>query len=93
MTENKEILRQANKAVTDGDHEGFLAFCTDDIVWRFVGDKTIEGREAIRQYMAVVYQKPPRFEVEQLIEEADFVTALGRISLEDEDGIATNYFY
>ena len=34
---NKAILEQANAAVSQGDYEGFLAHCTDDVEWTFVG--------------------------------------------------------
>jgi len=30
---NKAILEKANAAVTTGDNEGFLFFCTDDTTW------------------------------------------------------------
>ncbi|WP_229487321.1 nuclear transport factor 2 family protein [Pseudoduganella lutea] len=36
---NKRVLQQANAAVSAGDNEGFLSFCTDDIVWSTVGVK------------------------------------------------------
>ena len=44
---NKIILEKANEAVTNGDNEGFLSFCTDDTEWTFVGDKTLCGKEAV----------------------------------------------
>jgi hypothetical protein len=31
--ENKEILLKANALVTEGNNEGFLLFCTDDVTW------------------------------------------------------------
>jgi uncharacterized protein len=49
---NKLILENANEAVTKGDYEGFLSFCTDDTLWTFVGEQTLRGKEAVRQYMA-----------------------------------------
>ena len=49
---NKLILESANEAITRGDYEGFLAFCSDDTVWTFVGEQTLRGKEAERQYMA-----------------------------------------
>lgn len=39
MMDNKAILEKANAAVSSGDNEGFLSFCTDDTKWTFVGDK------------------------------------------------------
>jgi ketosteroid isomerase-like protein len=90
---NKAILETANAAVTQGDNEGFLSFCTDDVTWEFVGDQTLEGKEAIRQYMKTTYLEPPQFMVENLIAEGEFVTAIGKISLKDEDGKMIHYSY
>lgn len=83
---NKDILRQANAAVVKGDHEGFLSHCTEDVEWEFVGDQTLKGKEAVRQYMKAAYIEPPRFRVDHLIAEGDFVTALGDIEMKDETG-------
>lgn len=90
---NKAILEKANAAVTAGDNEGFLSFCTDDTEWIFIGDKTLRGKEAVRQYMATAYLEPPKFEVENLIAEGEFVTAIGKISMKDEEGKMTDYDY
>lgn len=93
MESNKEILEKANKAVTQGDNEGFLAFCTEDVKWTFIGDQVIEGKQAILKYMNETYIKPPKFMVEQLVAEGDFVTAIGKISLKDDKGDTKQYHY
>jgi ketosteroid isomerase-like protein len=90
---NKAILEKANAAVTEGDNEGFLFYCTDDTEWTFIGDKTLRGKEAVRQYMATAYVEPPKFMVESLIAEGEFVTALGKISMKNEDGEMIDYSY
>jgi ketosteroid isomerase-like protein len=90
---NKEILVNANAAVTAGDHEGFLSFCTEDTEWIFVGEQTLRGKEAVRQYMKKAYVEPPKFVVETLIAEGDYLTALGKISLKNEDGKMVDYSY
>ncbi len=90
---NKAILEKANAAVTQGENEGFLSFCTDDTEWTFVGDKTLRGKEAVRQYMAKAYVEPPKFMVEHLIAEGEFVTAIGKISMKNEDGKMVDYSY
>lgn len=90
---NKEILTIANAAVTEGDHERFLSYCTDDVVWEFVGDRTLQGKQAVREYIAVAYLEPPKFIVEELIAEDDLVTAIGTISLRVEDGKVSDYSY
>jgi uncharacterized protein len=90
---NKAILEAANAAIAQGNNEGFLSFCADDMEWTFVGDKTLKGKAAVRQYMAETYTEPPKFKVAHLIAEGDFVTALGDITLKDQDGKATHYSY
>ncbi len=60
-TQNKEILESANSAITKGDYEGFLSFCSDDVTWIFVGDQTLTGKEAVREYMARTYLEPQSF--------------------------------
>jgi ketosteroid isomerase-like protein len=91
--DHKSILLQANKAITEGNHEAFLAFCTDDTEWEFMGDQTLQGKQAVREYMTKVYIEPPQFMVEHLIAEGDFLTAIGTISLKDEHGTMTDYDY
>lgn len=90
---NKAILEKANAAVAEGNNEGFLSFCTEDTEWTFVGDKILRGKEAVRQYMATAYVEPPKFMVENLIAEGEFVTAIGKINMKDKDGIMAEYSY
>lgn len=90
---NKAVLTKANAAISRGDYEGFLAFCTEDTEWTFVGDRTLQGKEAVRRWMASTYTEPPAFRVGRLIAEGDFVTAVGEITLKDEDGTATHHAY
>lgn len=90
---NKATLEKANAAIAGGDIEGFLAFCTDDLEWTMVGDQTIDGKEAVRQWMAKTYVEPPEFKVADLIAEGDFVAALGDIKMKGEDGTSTHSAY
>lgn len=90
---NKAILEAANGAVTRGDYEGFLSFCTDDTLWTFVGETTLRGKEAVRRWMATVYQEPPKLTVTHMIAEGDFVTALGEVAMREDDGSEAQYAY
>jgi ketosteroid isomerase-like protein len=90
---NKAILEEANAHVARGNYEGFLAFCADDTQWTFVGDRTLKGKEAVRQYMAATYLEPPKFTTDNLIAEGEFLTVLGDITLKDEDGKAVRHSY
>ena len=90
---NKAILEKGNAAIAEGNNEGFLAFCSDDTEWTFVGDRTLKGKEAVRQYMAATYIEPPKFTTSNIIAEGDFLTVLGRIILKDEAGEGVHYSY
>lgn len=90
---NKSILGKANAAITEGDYEGFLSHCTEDTEWIFMGDRTLKGKQAVREWMAETYLKPPKFRVEHLIAEDDFVVALGEITLKGGDGQETRNSY
>ncbi|UQN09370.1 nuclear transport factor 2 family protein [Deinococcus sp. QL22] len=89
----KKILETANAAVAQGDYEGLLRCCTEDTQWTFVGNRTLQGKEAVRQWMAATYQEPPKFDVQRMIAEHDRVVALGEITLMNEEGQATRYAY
>ncbi|TBO40439.1 nuclear transport factor 2 family protein [Pedobacter kyonggii] len=91
--ENKEILLTANSFIKAGNHEGFLSLCTDDLVWEFIGDQILSGKDAVRKYMDEVYLEPPVFEVQNLISENNSVIAIGKITLKNENGESVAYSY
>ena len=77
---HKDTLTQANAAVERGDHEGFLAFCTEDTAWTFLGDRTLRGKLAVRDWMDTSYKAaPPQLVVHRMVAEGDFLTAIGEI--------------
>lgn len=90
---NKAILEQANAAVRAGDNEGFLAHCTDDIRWTTVGEGTLQGKQAVREWMKTAYASPPDFRVEKLVAEGEMVVALGTIMLDGADGQPAEFAY
>ncbi|MEG3191562.1 nuclear transport factor 2 family protein [Lysobacter sp. D1-1-M9] len=83
---HKTILEQANAAIRAGDIEGFLKHCTEDLQWTAMGEPTLRGKEAVRQWMVREYQTPPRFSLHRLIAEDDTVVAIGSITTEDPEG-------
>lgn len=90
---NKDILLKANAFVTSGDNEAFLSFCTEDVKWEFVGDRTLVDKEAVRAYMKDTYTEVPKFDIENLTEDGDYVTAIGKISMKNKNGKIINYAY
>lgn len=90
---HKSVLEQANAAVRAGDNEGFLAHCTDDIRWTTVGEGTLHGKRAVREWMKVGYAVPPQFEVRHMIAEGDHVVAIGTIMGDGPDGKPERFDY
>jgi uncharacterized protein len=90
---NKAILQKGNAAIAAGNHEGFLALCTDDTVWEFVGEQTLHGKQAVRQWMARTYLEPPKVTVDNLIAGGDYLTAVGSVMMKDKDGKETDHWY
>jgi uncharacterized protein (TIGR02246 family) len=90
---NKEIVEKVNAAFAEGSVEGFLSFCADDVVWTMVGDTTVKGKDAIRQWMASMDMEPPQFTVATVIAEGDFVMVHGDMTMKDKDGQVVSYAY
>lgn len=90
---NKAILMEGNAAIAEGNNEGFLALCADDTEWTFVGETILKGKQAVREWMAKTYVEPPNFKVAHLIEEEDFLTAIGEITMKDENGKPAHFSY
>ncbi|MBA3321221.1 MAG: nuclear transport factor 2 family protein [Pyrinomonadaceae bacterium] len=90
---NKEIIEKVNAAFAEGNTEGFLSFCAEDVQWTMVGDKTVKGKDAIRQWMASMDSEPPKFTVNNVIAEGDFVTAHGDVTMKGKDGKTVPYAY
>lgn len=90
---NKEILKTANAALDTNNHEGFLEYCTEDTVWNFIGDVTLNGKQAVRNWMAENYIEPPINNVINMIADGNFVVATGTIAVKDKDGKITHSEY
>ena len=90
---NTTILHTANAHVSKGDYESFLAYCTSDTKWVFVGERILSGKEEVRAYMKEFYIEPPVFDVELAFEDGDFVTVTGHISLKNKNGKYEHFDY
>ena len=90
---NATILHKANEFVKKGNYESFLAYCTQDTKWVFVGERILKGRDKVREYMKEFYLEPPVFTVENTIEDGSYVTVTGEITLKDSNGTYNHYDY
>jgi ketosteroid isomerase-like protein len=87
---NKEILKKANQAFSEGNYEEFLTYCTEDTKWTYVGDRTLEGKDQVRAYLATAYEESI-FEIERYIEDGENLVAMGWVKLKGEDGQIVHY--
>ena len=63
------------------------------MVWTIVGDKTMKGKNAIREWMASMDMEPPKFTVNNIIAEGDFATAYDDMAMKEKDGKTVAYSY
>ena len=92
-TKNKQIVEKINDSFAKGNTEGCLDNCADNVVWRMIGDKTITGKNAIREFMASMEgTEPPKFTVDNTIAEGDSVVSYGDMTM-TEKGKTTPYSY
>lgn len=90
---NKEIVEKVNAAFAENNPEVFLSFCADDVVWRIVGDKIVNGKDAIRSFLKSMDMEPPKFTVDRLTAEGEYATAIGDMTMKEKDGSVGSYSY
>lgn len=90
---NINFLRIANMHIEEGDYQGFLHYCTEDIIWNFVGKQVLKGKKEILQYMKENYFSPPEVTIQQFVEEGDQLVVLGTIQLASKAGEITTSSY
>lgn len=90
---NKEIVKKVDASFSEGNVEGFLETCAEDIVWRIVGDRTTTGKEAIREWMSEMEgNEPPKINAKNHVAENDTVVAYGDMTM-NEKGETVAYDY
>jgi len=92
--QNREIVEKINNAFLAGSTEGFLEHCSEDVVWVMEGEKTTEGKSAIREWMSQMEgSEPPKFSVKKMIAGGDSVACFGEMSMDQPPGAAGTYSY
>ena len=90
----KAIVREVNDAFTVNEVERFLDHCSEDVVWRMVGETQKIGRQSIREWMSQMEgAEPPKFTVDEMIAEGDSVICRGDMTMKGEDGKEGKYSY
>lgn len=91
---NKEIVKNVNASFEQGNTEGFLEHCAEDVKWAMVGEKSTSGKTEIREWMSHCEgMEPPEFTVDTLIAEGDTVVCTGDMTMKDKDGSTGEYGY
>lgn len=93
VANTKEIVDKVNAAFAVNNMEVFLSFCADDVEWAMVGDETKKGKESIRQWMGTMPPEAPKFDVNRVIAEGDFVVCYGDMTMKDEQKVDVPYSY
>jgi len=89
---HKDIIAKVNAAFARNDVETVLSFCKDDFRWTMVGSEPVTGKPAIREWMAKAPPEPPKFTVDTVLAEGDFVTCIGDMTM-NENGAVVPYAY
>lgn len=90
----KAIIKDVNDAFTVNEVERFLNHCSEDVVWRMVGETTKTGRDSIREWMSQMEgAEPPKFTVDEMIAEGNSVICRGDMTMKGEDGVEGAYSY
>ena len=92
MATKKEIVEKVNAAFAQNNLEGFLTHCVDDVVFTIVGDQSVKGKEAIRLWMSsMMGAQPPSINIQNIVSEGDFATAIGEMTMKEQDGTPGSY--
>ncbi len=91
---HEEIVGKINDSFLNGDIEGFLSFCSDDVKWTMAGSTVKTGKDEIRTWMrSMDDSEPPKFTVDRMISNEDSVVCYGEMTMKGESGSDERYAY
>jgi uncharacterized protein (TIGR02246 family) len=94
MPSNQEIVEKVNAAFAQNNIEGFLSFCAEDFEFTMVGEKSLKGKDAVRQWMGSMGDmEPPRINNVKVIADDDSAASHGTMTMKDKDGKTVPYAY
>lgn len=71
-----------------------MEHCVEDVEWTMIGEKSVKGKEATREWMkSMGDMEPPKITVSKIIAEGDSVAAYGDMTMKDKDGKTVPYGY
>lgn len=92
MAENhKATIDAVNEAFAKNDLEAFLAHCADDVRWTMYGDRTVNGKQAIRDWMGPMMTEAPIFTITNVIVSGDTGVATAHMTMKNKEGAPEPY--
>ena len=87
MKEKEDFIRNFNDAFSRNDLDFILDNMSDDIIWNFVGEKTMKGKDEVKEFMKPM-SKVETLEMEllQIITHGWTAAANGRMKIKEPSG-------
>ncbi|WP_037324977.1 nuclear transport factor 2 family protein [Salinimicrobium terrae] len=87
MREKEEFIRDFNEAFSKNDLDFILNSMADDIVWNFTGEKTVKGKEEVREFLIPMSKvETLELELQQIITHGRTAAANGRMKIKEPSG-------
>lgn len=87
MREQEEFIRKFNEAFAKNDQDFILDSMSDDIVWNFVGEKIMTGKDAVKEFMEPMKNMETlELEILQIISRGREAAANGRMKIKEPAG-------
>lgn len=89
---NRELIEQVVTAFDANDVNAVLDHLSDDIAWEMLGDKTIHGKEAIREVFGAGV-KTINSSVRHMLLDGDHAAVTGEVKCQAPDGTVFEMYY
>jgi ketosteroid isomerase-like protein len=87
MREREEFIREFNEAFSRNDLNFILDHMSDDIVWKFIGEKDLKGKKEVQEFMAPMGNiETLEMELQQIISHNESAAANGWMRIKEPSG-------
>ncbi|MDT0677274.1 nuclear transport factor 2 family protein [Autumnicola musiva] len=94
MAGRNEFLRKFNEAFAEGNQKFILEQLSDEIIWNFLGDRTIEGKEDVRNFIEEMSCiETQSMEISNIITHGKTAAVDGKMTIKEESGKVKNFAF
>lgn len=87
MEEKEEFIKTFNEAFSRNDLDFILDNMTNDVEWNFIGEKTMKGKDAVKEFMEPMKNiETLEMELQQIIARDGTAAANGRMKIKELTG-------